>query len=100
MILGAKGIDSIPMLPLKGVEDLAKGIDSMLKSGQPPEVPIGISGRDLAMMINSLVACRDLLSKVAAVPADAEDRLAQLEALQQEAHNLVSYEPSRIVIPK
>ena len=100
MIIGSKGLETIPMLPLKGVADLAKGIDDLLRSGQPAEVPIGISGRDLGMMINALKACHELLKKVAEVPADATDRLAQLESLQQEAANLVSYEPSRIILPK
>lgn len=99
MILGAKGLDSIPMLALKGVDDLANGIDHLFKSGQPPEVPIGISGRDLAMMINSLKACRAVLKKLEEIPADALDRVDQFEAVQKEAAALIAWEPSRIVIP-
>lgn len=101
MIIGAKGIDALPLLPSEGIDQIFRGFDELLKSGQPLEVPMSISGGDLGILLKTLVTYREVVRKMATVSTEpGVDQLPLYQEIREEAEKLITYTPSRLVIPK
>lgn len=81
MIVGAKGLDAQPPFCADELTELFGGMDQMLKSGPPPEVPAAIPIGQLGRIVATLKKYRDLCQT--AVSEDTEDVLPVLDEIKE-----------------